>query len=150
MKNEKADGFTLVEMLAVLVVTAIAMAVLAENPFIRSRPQSAVTLARQISVAVAALSAKAITEASTQSIVVDVVARVVTAGLNRIDLPPNMKLSVKTGAELIVEESKGVIVFFPDGTSSGGEISLGGPSGAVMIVQISWITGAVHLIEQAK
>lgn len=150
MKKDKTDGFTLVELLVVLVIAALALSVLASNPFGRPRPQSAAALARQISVAIAALEARALSTASSLSVVVDVATHAVIIGQNRIDLPPNVRLSVKTGAELIVEDGKGMIVFFPDGTSSGGEIILGEPSGPVSIVRVNWITGAVDLIGAAS
>ncbi len=150
MKKDKTDGFTLVEMLVVLVIGALALSVMASNPFGRPRPESAASLARQISVAVAALQITALSTVSSQSVVVDVAAHAVTVGQNRIELPSDVRLSVTTGAELIVEGGRGMIAFFPDGTSSGGEIILGDPSGLVSIVRVNWITGAVDLMDRAS
>lgn len=143
MKSGSTDGFTLIEMLAALTIAAIAMAVIAGNPFGRERPDTPGSLARKIAVSAAALEAEVLAKAKSQNITVDIAARTVTIGPARIEVPQDYAISLKTGAELIAQDERGSILLFPDGTSSGGEIAISDPSGKRATVRINWVTGAV-------
>ncbi|MGB8818472.1 MAG: prepilin-type N-terminal cleavage/methylation domain-containing protein [Rhizobiaceae bacterium] len=149
MRAGPTDGFTLIEMLAALTIAAIAMAVIAGNPFGRTRQETPAALARQIAILAARLEAQAVAKAAPQSITVNVADRTVTIGGTRIEIPQNFSISVKTGLELIEQDNKGSILVFPDGTSSGGEITLEGRPGTGAAVRINWLTGAVELAGEA-
>ncbi len=146
MKTDKSDGFSLVEMLAAMTIAAVTIALFAGNPFAKKqRHVSVAQIARELGVAIVALEAKAVSKATAFPIWVDVKSREITIDEKKIKLPEQFKLSLQTGAELILHDARGAIWLLPDGTSSGGEITLQGPSGQVRTVRINWVTGAVKI-----
>lgn len=145
MTRVSSDGFSLIEMLAALLVAALAILVLAGDFNPRNRMPTAYDLAKRVAVDAAALGAQSTSTGTTHQLIVDLISRTINVGMVTINVPENLTLTVKTGAELISQDSKGSILFFADGTSSGGEITLSDPSGASATVRINWITGAVQL-----
>jgi len=59
-------------------------------------------------------------------------------------IPATIGLSVTTARTLIRENSNALLVFFSDGTSTGGTIRLADQHQAVAI-GVEWLTGAVHI-----
>ena len=145
MTRGSSDGFSLIEMLAALLVAALAISVLAGGFKPRNRMPTANDLAKRVAVNAAALGAQSTSTGTTHQLIVDLRSRTINAGMVTLDVPENLTLTVKTGAELISQDSKGSILFFADGTSSGGEITLSDPTGVSATVRINWITGAVQL-----
>jgi general secretion pathway protein H len=123
------------------------MAVIAGSPFGRARQPTPAVLVRQMATLTAHLEAKAVAKALQQSITVDIAARTVTIGDTRIEVPQEFTMSIKTGVELTEQGIKGSILLFPDGTSSGGEISLVGRTGRRATFRINWVTGAMSFVE---
>lgn len=145
MTRVSSDGFSLVEMLAALLVAALAISVLAGSFNPRHRMPTANDLAKRVAVDAAALGAQSTATGTTRQLIVDVKSRTIKLGMVTVDVPDNLTLIVKTGAELISQDSKGSILFFADGTSRDGEITLSDSSGASATVSIDWITGTVKL-----
>lgn len=148
MRRDPTDGFSLIEMLAALLVAALAISVFAGGFGVRNRVPTATDLAKKIALNASALSAQAVATGSMRDLTVDVASRSISTGTVKFDVPPKFTLTVKTGAELITANSKGSILFFADGTSSGGEIELSDTTGVTAIVRISWITGAIQIGRQ--
>lgn len=144
MTSEKSDGFTLLEMLGVLMIAALALAIMASSPFGVHRNATAASTARRIAVELAALDAISVATARPQSVIVDIADHAIIVGTKRIEIPADLNLTLATGAELITRDQKGQILFYPDGTSSGGEIILRASKGKAFSVQVNWITGSVQ------
>jgi general secretion pathway protein H len=145
MKRISSDGFSLVEMLVALLIASVAISSLAGGFSVRHRALTANDMARRLAVDAAALGAQAVLTGATRQLIVDVKSRAVFFETNKLEVPENLTLSVKTGAELIAQDYKGSILFFADGTSSGGEIALSDSSAGTATVRINWITGAVQI-----
>jgi len=61
-------------------------------------------------------------------------------------LPDSVKLSLFT-ADFLQSEGQGSIVFYPDGSATGGRITLKG-AGKIRLVDVNWLTGAVVVREE--
>lgn len=62
-------------------------------------------------------------------------------------VPAHIKVSLFTAVTEQVAESVGEIRFFPDGSSTGGEVTLAGEK-ARNYVQVDWLTGRVAVYEE--
>jgi hypothetical protein len=105
------------------------------------------TLSQKITHAAAAASLRAISKGETASVEVDVASRRISNGKARDDVivPELFKIAVLTGSELVRQGHLGVIEFYSDGTSSGGEIVIEGGGGKSRSVRVYWLTGAISL-----
>lgn len=63
-------------------------------------------------------------------------------------LPEHIRLGLYTAATEIVDEGMGQIRFFPDGSATGGRVTLEG-GGRKREVDVNWLTGEVRLREEA-
>jgi general secretion pathway protein H len=121
-------GFTLLEMLVVLVIVALAAGLLLTHD---PRPSPAVAArgaAAQVAAALRAARGRAILTDAPVAVTLDAVRhRLGIAGEAPVPLPPVVPIS-----------GSGVILFAPDGSSSGGRIVLGGRT-----VTVDWLTGRV-------
>jgi general secretion pathway protein H len=61
-------------------------------------------------------------------------------------LPESVKLGLFT-ADVLTDEGQGSIVFYPDGSASGGRVTLAG-AGKTRLVDVNWLTGAVVVREE--
>ena len=61
---------------------------------------------------------------------------------NTIALPDDFELTITSAAEVNRGRS-GVIRFYPEGGSSGGDVSLESPSGRGVMISVDWLMGAV-------
>ena len=58
-----------------------------------------------------------------------------------------MALKLYTAQEELIDNATGNIRFFPDGSSTGGHITVSGPKLAYRI-NVDWLTGAIAIVEQ--
>jgi general secretion pathway protein H len=61
------------------------------------------------------------------------------------NLPATTKINFETFEQGLMNESTGVVRFYPDGTSSGGQITTDF-DGLIMSLRVSWITGRIQLL----
>jgi len=61
-------------------------------------------------------------------------------------LPASVKLALFT-ADFLMSEGQGSIIFYPDGSASGGRVTLEG-AGKKRLVDVNWLTGAVVIREE--
>ena len=62
-------------------------------------------------------------------------------------LPADVALGLYTTSTETLDEGTGRIRFFPDGSSTGGRVTLIG-QGQTRVVDINWLTGEVRIGEQ--
>jgi len=134
-------GFTLLEMLCVLAVIGLILAIAAPAP-----NNTSASGLRSLSIATAALLKSDRTAAlkTGESIAtqVDVDQLVFRSGAsNRVlAIPPGVKVSTALARRCDRSATKGTIIFFPDGASCGGVITLE-RSGDAYEVRVNWYTG---------
>jgi general secretion pathway protein H len=143
-KSRSSDGYSLLEMLVVLAIFAMAAGVAYYGVSWRKSRETLDTLSQKITHAAAAASLRAISMGETAGIEVDVTSRRLSSGQGSdIIVPQPFKISILTGAGLIRQDRLGIIEFYSDGTSSGGEIVLEEGSGKTSSIRVYWLTGAI-------
>jgi general secretion pathway protein H len=138
-------GFTLVELLAVLVVLALVAGLVATQLGPRHGGAALEAAAHELASRCRAARAAAIRQAETRRVVIDMANRVVTAGP---DVPPfRIAETVSITSETSAAEQQGGgtvagIRFFPNGASTGGKVRLETGRQAYE-VRVNWLTGRV-------
>lgn len=135
-------GFTLIEMLAVIVLIAIAATVAAVS--LRGRGQGQLDVAAQrVAAGLRDTRTRAMATGKPQWFSVDLRARTFAApGRDPRALPADTKVQVTSAAEDAGSAGVARIRYFPDGSSSGGNIELSRARREVRI-DVDWLTGAV-------
>jgi general secretion pathway protein H len=132
--RKQEDGFTLAELLMVLAILSLVIVTIWPN--LARRDRSDMSLAQgKILVAFRAAQAKAIGQNRDISVEIDVAER----SVNAEPLPKSVALKVTFGGET-KSANIAVFRFFPDGTSTGGEVELRGPS-ETRLITVNWLTG---------
>lgn len=147
--SEKVSGFSIMELLVVIAMMALITAAISPNLIRTPGTQLRISAGE-----VAAGLKKARLEAQLRRSPVPLVLDVETGGFGTPDLQaqkrihPDIALTLTTVDQEIQGSGIGAIRFFPDGSSSGGRISLTLNSRSVH-VDVEWLTGRVQLLEQA-
>jgi len=144
-RDRHADerGFTLLELLVVLAIIGLIVA-LVPGFMLRSQPRLDIAVAaRAIADGLRQARSEAVVRNRSQVFALDVDARVFRAG----DRPPvrideDIALSFQTARSQVLEDGVGQIRFFPDGSSTGGLISVGQGAWQAQ-VRSDWLTGLV-------
>jgi len=139
-----AKGFTLIEMMLVLVIAAMMAGVAAPNlmPAIASaRFRSAVD---DVVSGLRFVRSEALIQGHESIFALDIEHHAYRlSGKNRIyNLPDSVELELFTAEQERQGESQGGIRFYPDGSSTGGRITMTG-AGRREYVDVSWLTGAI-------
>jgi general secretion pathway protein H len=140
-------GFSLIEMLAVLTLVALAAGIAAG--MISSNLSGAKTRAavRDLTAALRQTRGLAIVNGEERSLEIDVEARTYQVpGKKPVQLPEELQMKLLTAATEQTGDSKGLIRFFPDGSSSGGRVTLNRERHEWR-VEIAWLTGEVRIEE---
>jgi general secretion pathway protein H len=143
--RDRRGGFTLVELLVVL---AIAAAVMAAVPPLFSAALPGVELtsaARRTLTTLRWARDQAIRQGRDLTLVVDVGQnRLELTGHSPVALPKHLELRLEAAQREMIDDERGAIRFFPDGTSTGGRILLiSGNSGYQ--VGVTWLTGHARM-----
>ncbi|MGH8184845.1 MAG: GspH/FimT family pseudopilin [Rhodanobacteraceae bacterium] len=138
------SGFTLIEMLAVIVLIAIAATVAAVSLHGRSRGQLQAT-AQRVAAGLRDTRVRAMATGKPQWFTLDLRTHTFAApGRTPRSLPENATLHVTSAAEGSTQPGIARIGYFPDGSSSGGNITLGEAHRSLR-VDVDWLTGAVTI-----
>jgi general secretion pathway protein H len=146
--TRRAQGFTLLEVILVLVIAAIAYAAVLALP---SRGASAADLkaaARTLAASLRHAQSMAMATRRDSALTIDVESREFTvAGDSTVrELPKALELKLYTAQTEVTSERRGAIRFYPDGSSTGGRITVA--SGArKYLVDVDWLTGRVSINE---
>lgn len=140
-------GFSLVELVAVLMLIAIVAGTAAlsiSGSLAGAKTRAAV---RDLTAALRQTRGLAIVKGEERSLEVDVEARTYQVpGENPVQLPEELQMKLLTAATEQTGDSKGMIRFFPDGSSSGGRVTLTRDRHEWR-VEIAWLTGEVRIEE---
>ena len=135
-------GFTLVEIMAAMVIAAMLLvaAVPASVRFYESiQYRQAV---RDVVSLLGSARYLAINTGSAQDVIIDPRSGELQLNNERRQLPEGVNLVVRT-AEEINRDDKGVIRFYPEGGSSGGDLDLERPGADATRVSVDWLMGGV-------
>ena len=142
-------GFTLLEILIVLVIGVLLVALV---PPLLSGMSGATELrgaARQLAAGLRNARNEAVTRQQEAVLTLDLERHRfgVTGDPREIALPESVALKLYTAQSELLDGTIGGIRFFPDGSSTGGSITVSGPKLAYR-VNVDWLTGAVAIVEQ--
>ncbi len=139
-------GFTLIELLVVLAIIALLAGSL---PGFLIRDNKAVDLdnaARRIAAGLQSTYTQAIFDNRDRVFGVDVEhGQFLPAGAKApVQLPDGMALQLVTARGERIGDAAGHIRFYPDGSSTGGRITLG-VDGLISVIEVDWLTGLVSV-----
>ena len=144
----KQSGFTLLELIIVLVIAAAMMSIV--PPMISSAlPGTQLKSAsRQIAAGLNYARNHALTSGKESTLVLDLEKKtfVVSGRGKTYDLPGDLALKLFTAESEMLSEEVGGIRFFPDGGSTGGRITLSSGQRAYA-VDVDWLTGRVRILD---
>ena len=140
-----ARGFTLVELLFVMVIVALALALVGTSISQSISGAEMRTAARKVTAAMRYTRTKAILSKSEQVFHLDTESLQYTAGDREpVELPEGMQVELNTARSELTSETAGGIRFFPDGGSTGGNVRLEA-NGRIYRVNVNWLTGEAAL-----
>ncbi|MCB1831531.1 MAG: GspH/FimT family protein [Chromatiaceae bacterium] len=139
-------GFSLIELLIALVLL---VAVLTLAPPIFNKGLSSAEFKSSVRLVAAGLrsaQAQAITRNQERLFILDLEKRQFSLGTELLptQLPASLTLKMKTAESEQISESEGGIRFFPDGSSTGGAITVTSGDTALSL-SVDWITGRVTI-----
>lgn len=139
----KSGGFTLIELVAVIVLIGIALSVVSlsfSKSFSSAKAQAA---SRDLVAALRYTRGQAIVKGQQQALDLDTQNNTYQApGRPLVELPKNMHMTLLTAESEQTGATSGRIRFFPDGASTGGHVSVF-MGQREWRVNVSWLTGEV-------
>lgn len=145
--RKRVHGFTLVELMAVIVLIAIATATVTFS-FSKSLNSARIRGAsRDLVAALRYTRGQAIVKDKQEVLMLDLDGNSYTApGKSAVKLPKDMNMRLTTAAQEQVGDNAAGIRFFPDGSSTGGHISVF-QGQREWRINVAWLTGDIELDE---
>ena len=144
----RGAGFTLIEIIAVLVIGAAALALIVSMVFRGPSTADLKAAARTLAAGLRQAQSTAMVTRRDALLTLDLDAREYyrTNDQQPHRLPEGLELKLFTATSEAVSEKKGAIRFYPDGSSTGGRITV--QSGErKFLVDVDWLTGRVAINE---
>ncbi|MDX2418309.1 MAG: GspH/FimT family pseudopilin [Xanthomonadales bacterium] len=145
MNHAKSKGFTLVELMVVLVIIALIMGMTATSLSRSVSSAEARAASRKLVASLRYTRARAIIDKAEQVFQVDIEKRSYKApGRDEVSLPDGVDVTITTARSEVTSEAVSGIRFFPDGGSTGGHIDLT-VNDREYRVDVAWLTGETRL-----
>ena len=142
----RSRGFTILEVLVVLVIGAIAYSLVLGVPFRGASFADLKAAARTVASGLRQAQSTAMATRRDALLTIDLDAREfqVTGSEAPRNLPKDLEISLYTAQQEVSSEKKGAIRFYPDGSSTGGRITLAVKE-RKYLVDVDWLTGRVSI-----
>lgn len=139
-------GFTLLEVMLVLFLAAIIYAILLAIPMHGSSLADLKASARVLASGLRQAQTMAMVTRQDAVLTLDLDARefVMPGEKEPRKLPDNIDLKLYTAQTEVTSEKKGAIRFYPDGSSTGGRITVSSGE-RKFLVDVDWLTGRVSI-----
>ena len=139
-------GFTLLELLVVMGILVLALTL---TPPLFSSTLEGLQVkraARELTAALRLARSSAVSSGREIALAVDVETRGFTLNqkTRRINLPEDAVITLTTATRELISAASGDIRFFPDGSSTGGRITLEHDA-RIYRIDVNWITGGVAI-----
>jgi general secretion pathway protein H len=146
-EQEFVRGFTLLELVVVLIVMALVAVVATPSLMGQLGSVQARAAAREVAAALRQARSDAIGANVDLAFAVDTDAHTYAIeGRAPHRLPTDLAISLFTAESERLSSTAGAIRFFPDGSSTGGEIALASSAGT-SVVRVEWLTGQIRIEE---
>ncbi len=148
MTARTQSGFTLIELLVVMLIMG-ALITLAPAAFHRIAPGLEMkAAAREVAGVLRQARGQAIRDNRETAVLIDAAKKVYRLGRGARDhaLSAALQVSLVTAASEQLDDTRGRIRFFPDGTSTGGRVTLSRDDRKFDIT-VDWLTGLVAISE---
>jgi general secretion pathway protein H len=141
-------GFTLLEVLVVLALLAMAYALVPPMFAVGGSTTELKAGARQLAAGLRRAHSQAISGKTETALSIDVEAREFRLDGDKkvYALPREAQLTVFTAESEVAEDKTGAIRFYPDGSSTGGRVTLA-LGDRKFLVDVDWLTGRVEILD---
>ena len=146
MARRARAGFTLLEVMLVLVLGAAAYALVLSVPLRGGSSADLKSAARTLAAGLRHAQSVAMATRRDAVLTVDVEERefIVTGQSEAKRLPKALEVKLFTAQQEVTSERRGAIRFYPDGSSTGGRITLASGE-RKFLVDVEWLTGRVTI-----
>jgi general secretion pathway protein H len=135
------SGFTLVELLVVLVIASLVLALVGTSISRSISGAEMRSAGRKLAASLRYTRTQAIITKSEQVFLVDTEAKTYTAAeRDAVSLPEGMNVLLTTARSELTSEDVGGIRFYPDGGSTGGSVQLEANK-QIYTINVAWLTG---------
>jgi general secretion pathway protein H len=147
----RADGFTLIEVVCVLAIVALLAAIALPQMPRATTPARLAGYAVEVASLLKADRSAAIRNRAFVSTSLSAASRVVRSGDGRriVQLPPDVAFDAILAQRCDGRAAGATIDFFPSGMSCGGTIALA-RAGAGFQIRVNWLTGGVDIVQLDK
>ncbi len=143
--GQRAFGFTLVELLVVMVIAALVLGLVATSISRNISGAEMRSAARKMTASIRYTRTQAILDKQEQVFLIDTENRSYLAPKrNAVFLPEGMNVAVNTARSELTDENVGGIRFYPDGGSTGGFIELEANE-RIYRIDVVWLTGEASI-----
>ena len=135
-------GFTLVELLAAITIVGLLLAVSVPASM---RFYDSIKYRQSVRDVITLLGSaryQAVNTGKAQDVMIDTQARKLRLNEDARTFPDGFNLVVRTARE-VNRDNKGIIRFYPEGGSSGGDIDIERPDGSGVRISVDWLVGRV-------
>ena len=145
-RHQATTGFTLIELIVVLALAGLIMAV---TPPLLSKAMPGLQLkstARQLAAGLRFARGRAVAHRTEAALTLDLEARTATVDGREgtLSIPEDLDVELVSTVGELEDENRGRIRFYPDGSSTGGRITLG-YRGNGYDLDVDWLTGRVSI-----
>ncbi len=145
------DGFTLLEMLIVLVILSMTFSVASARFVNRPDHVSPAQFIEGLATSLAAERNLALSIGEIKDVIINLENRKIAGATFTIPIPDQLNVKLTIGRELLTEDKKGIVRFFPDGSSVGAEIKASVPGSTLSsLAKVNWLTGIITTEEQVN
>ncbi|NKJ09004.1 prepilin-type N-terminal cleavage/methylation domain-containing protein [Rhizobium sp. SG741] len=141
------EGFSLVEMLVVLTILGLIAAI--TGPALqRGRQMSIADFRTRIMHDAALARIKAVSRQHMVRMDIDLAGREIARSecCERLPFPDGISMTVLTGRELVTADRSAAFLFYPDGSASGGRITVKDATDRQLSFTLNWIDGTVSQV----
>lgn len=145
--TNSSAGFSLIELLVVLLLLGLAYGLAAPSLSRVIAGNDVRLAARELAAALNEARAGALTSGRERRFVLDAAANAYGVGQATRPLPRDVQIAATVPGSRRLSQTAATIDFFPDGSSSGGRVIVGAPSGASRTLVVDFLTGRVTAVE---
>lgn len=145
--TEAQPGFTMVELLVAIAIVGLLMAVSVPGSIKLYESIQYRQVVRDVLTLLGTARQRAVDRGRTQDVSFDLTTNTVALGEDRQQLPDDFSLSLTTARE-VNRERMGIIRFYPEGGSSGGDVIIESSNGRGVMITVDWLMGGITQVSR--